>query len=111
MGVYLFDDSVFDAAKAIRPSARGQLEITDALQRLVDTGHIVRPHLHTGWWLDTGKKDDMLEANRVVLDTMDHRIEGEVDDATRIEGRVVIEAGAKIVASKIRGPAIIGRGT
>ncbi len=110
VGVYLFDDNVFSAAKNIKPSFRDELEITDALQDMMDSGLEVRPHIHTGWWLDTGKKDDMLEANRVVLDTLDARIDGDVGSESTIEGRVVIESGAKVVRSQIRGPVIVGEG-
>ena len=108
VGVYLFDHHVWESAKAIKPSFRGQLEITDAIQHMIDRGLDVRPHLHTGWWLDTGKKDDMLEANRVLLETLERSIAGEVDDASSVEGKVVIADGAKVVGSQIRGPVIIG---
>ncbi len=108
VGVYLFDRSVFAAAKAIEPSWRGELEITDALQRMIDDGLDVRAHIHTGWWLDTGKKDDMLEANRTILESLEPHIDGEVDDASQVQGKVTIEAGAKVVRSRIRGPVIIG---
>jgi glucose-1-phosphate thymidylyltransferase len=111
VGVYLFDEHIFASAKAIEPSWRGELEITDAIQHMIETGHAVVPHLVEGWWLDTGKKDDMLEANRTVLEALEPRISGEVDADSRIEGRVVVEAGAKVVRSHIRGPVIIGRGT
>jgi glucose-1-phosphate thymidylyltransferase len=109
VGVYMFDREVFDAVKAIRPSARGELEITDAIQWLIDHGKTVIPHVIDGWWKDTGKLEDILEANRIILDTIERRIEGEVE-ASEIVGKVVIEAGAKVVRSTIRGPAIIGRG-
>ncbi|HVE92850.1 MAG TPA: glucose-1-phosphate thymidylyltransferase [Actinomycetota bacterium] len=110
VGVYLFDRNIFDAARAIQPSWRGELEITDAIQHMVTAGLDVRPHLVRGWWLDTGKKDDMLEANRTVLESIPPRMEGEVDTASRIEGRVVVEAGATILRSHVRGPAVIGAG-
>jgi glucose-1-phosphate thymidylyltransferase len=110
VGVYMFDDSVFDAVKAIRPSARQELEITDAIQWLVDHGKSVHPHLVSGWWKDTGKVEDMLEANRIILDTFTARgLEG-IADGCQIEGKVVVEAGAKLARSTIRGPAIIGAG-
>jgi glucose-1-phosphate thymidylyltransferase len=109
VGVYMFDRTVFEAARAIRPSGRGELEITDALQYLIDTGRTVRPHVIEGWWKDTGKLEDLLEANRIILDTLAPRIEGEVD-ASEVHGKVIVEAGAKIVRSVVRGPAIIGRG-
>lgn len=110
-GVYLFDENVFDSAKAISPSFRDELEITDAIQHMIDRGLDVRPHVHTGWWLDTGKKDDMLEANRILLETRERSIEGEVDEASSLEGRVMVEAGASVVRSQIRGPVCIASGT
>jgi glucose-1-phosphate thymidylyltransferase len=109
VGVYMFTSTVHDAAKAIEPSARGELEITDAIQRLVDEGKRVVPHIVKGWWKDTGRLDDMLEANRLVLDTIQTRIEGELIDS-QVDGRVVIEAGARLERSSVRGPAIIGAG-
>ena len=108
VGIYMFDQHIFDAIELIRPSARGELEITDAMQKLIELGHEVRPHLLTGWWIDTGKMSDMLEANRLILETMSTRIEGEVQGTSRLEGRVVLERGAQIINSTIRGPAIIG---
>jgi glucose-1-phosphate thymidylyltransferase len=109
VGVYMFDREVFEAARAIRPSGRGELEITDAIQHLIDHGRAVRAHVIEGWWKDTGKLEDLLEANRIVLDTLDPRVDGTVE-ASEVSGRVVIEAGARVVRSVIRGPAIIGRG-
>jgi glucose-1-phosphate thymidylyltransferase len=109
VGVYMFDASVFDAVKAIKPSARGELEITDAIQWLIDHGKTVRPCIISGWWKDTGKLDDMLEANRIILDAIEPRAEGVVLDS-EVLGKVVIESGAKVVNSTIRGPAVIGRG-
>jgi glucose-1-phosphate thymidylyltransferase len=111
VGVYMFDGHIFEAARAIRPSGRGELEITDAIQYLVDHGFEVQPHLVSGWWKDTGKIDDILEANRLILEGMSGRVEGQVDEASRINGNVVIEAGAVIRNSIIRGPAIIGAAT
>ena len=111
VGVYLFDANVHTAVRAIEPSARGELEITDAIQWLIDHGHRVRHEILRGWWIDTGKKDPLLESNRLVLETLDARIDGAVDDASQIDGRVVVEAGAEIVNSKVRGPAIIGERT
>ncbi len=108
VGVYIFGPDVFDAVKHIRPSFRNELEITDAIQYLIDRGLLVRPHIVDGWWKDTGKLEDMLEANRLVLDGIEPRIEGTVDSESRVEGRVVIEAGAVVERSVIRGPAIIG---
>jgi glucose-1-phosphate thymidylyltransferase len=109
VGVYMFDASILRAAKAITPSARGELEITDAIQWLIDSGHTVRPHVIGGWWKDTGKLEDMLEANRIILDRLEPRSEGTVIDS-EIHGKVVIESGARVVRSTVRGPAIIGSG-
>jgi glucose-1-phosphate thymidylyltransferase len=110
VGVYMFNDTIFEAARAISPSARGELEITDAIQNLIDTGRRVDSHVVKGWWKDTGKLEDMLEANRLILDVLAMRIEGKVDERSRVEFKVAIEEGAEIVDSTIRGPAIIGRG-
>jgi glucose-1-phosphate thymidylyltransferase len=109
VGVYMFTHSIIDAARAITPSARGELEITDAIQYLIDAGKRVTPSVVTGWWKDTGQLDDMLEANRLILDVLDARTDGDVRDST-VEGRVVIEAGARVINSYVRGPAIIGAG-
>ncbi len=109
VGVYMFDASIFAAAKAIKPSGRGELEITDAIQWLIDTGHTVLPHIISGWWKDTGKLEDMLEANRIILDTLVPRNDGTVTDSELL-GKVVVEAGARIVHSTVRGPAIVGKG-
>jgi glucose-1-phosphate thymidylyltransferase len=111
VGVYLFDPTIHTAVRAIEPSARGELEITDAIQWLISSGHRVRTELLTGWWIDTGKLTPLLEANRLLLEKIEHRIDGEVDDATTLDGRVVLEAEAEIVNSTIRGPVAIGRGT
>jgi len=111
VGVYLFDHNIFEAAKAIRPSWRNELEITDAIQYLVEHGYEVQPHLVTGWWKDTGKIEDLLEANRLILDTLAGRVEGEVDAESRVSGPVVLEKGAVVRNSTIRGPVIIGDGT
>ena len=110
VGVYMFTPSVFDAARSIEPSGRGELEITDAIQSLVDRGLRVDPHIVHGWWKDTGQVEDMLEANRLILDDLEERIDGELAD-TRVEGRVVIENGARLERSTVRGPAIVGRGS
>ncbi len=109
VGVYMFTAAVHDAARAIAPSARGELEITDAIQYLVDAGARVEPHIVRGWWKDTGRLDDMLEANRLILDTIETRVDGELVDS-QVDGRVIIEAGARLERSTVRGPAIIGAG-
>ncbi len=110
VGVYMFTPAIFEAARAIEPSGRGELEITDAIQALVDRGLRVDPHIVHGWWKDTGQVQDMLEANQLILDDLDKRVEGELVDS-RVEGRVVIEAGARLERATVRGPAIIGSGT
>ena len=110
VGVYMFTAAIFDAARAIEPSWRGELEITDAIQTLVDSGLRVDPHIVHGWWKDTGQVQDMLEANRLILDDLEERVEGELVDS-RVEGRVVIEAGARLERTTVRGPAIVGRGS
>jgi len=111
VGVYMFNRLVFEAVRAIKPSARGELEITDAIQYLIDHGKRVASHVITGWWKDTGKLEDMLEANRMVLSGIERRVEGSVDAASSIEGQVRVEAGARIEASVLRGPLVIGAGT
>ena len=111
VGVYLFDARIHEAVRSIKPSARNELEITDAIQWLVDHGHRVITKILEGWWLDTGKKDPLLEANRVILESIDRRVDGTVDAESALEGRVVVEEGAEIVRSRVRGPAIIGKGT
>jgi glucose-1-phosphate thymidylyltransferase len=107
VGVYMFTSQIHAAARAITPSARGELEITDAIQHLLDDGMRVEPHIVRGWWKDTGRLDDMLEANRLILDNMVKRVDGELIDS-RVDGRVVIEAGARLERTTVRGPAIIG---
>jgi glucose-1-phosphate thymidylyltransferase len=110
IGVYLFDASIHAAVAAISPSWRGELEITDAIQYLVDTGHVVRPHVLEGPWIDTGKLQDLLEANRIVLESIEHDVQGSVDSESRLVGRVMVEKGAEIVRSVIRGPVALGAG-
>jgi glucose-1-phosphate thymidylyltransferase len=111
VGVYMFGPSIFKAAHSIKPSARGELEITDAIDTLIDSDGRVEPHIVKGWWKDTGRLEDMLEANRLVLEDIELRIEGELDDRSRVEGRVVIESGARLENTIVRGPAVIGAGT
>jgi glucose-1-phosphate thymidylyltransferase len=110
VGVYMFTPSIFEAAHGIKPSARGELEITDAIDVLIESDRRVEPHIVKGWWKDTGKLEDMLEANRLVLEDIEQRIEGELDTDCRVEGRVIIERGAKLERTVVRGPAIIGSG-
>jgi len=111
VGIYMFDGNVWEAVHNITPSWRGELEITDAIQYLVDKGYSVHPYIHRGWWIDTGEPGEMLAANDLVLDEIDHRIEGYVDRESQINGKVTIEKGAEIVNSRIRGPAIVGEDT
>jgi glucose-1-phosphate thymidylyltransferase len=111
VGVYMFRPVIHDAVRAIKPSARGELEITDALQWLIDEGRDVRPHLVTGYWKDTGRLEDMLECNRKVLESVEPLVSGTVDADSSLIGRVVVEEGAVIERSVVRGPAIIGRDT
>jgi glucose-1-phosphate thymidylyltransferase len=109
VGVYMFGSRIFDAAKTIEPSGRGELEITDAIQKLIDDSASVESHTVSGWWKDTGQLADMLEANRLVLEDLERRLDGELSEA-KVEGRVYIEAGATVERSTVRGPAIIGSG-
>ncbi len=111
VGVYLFSPKVHDAIARIEPSPRGELEITDAIQRMIDDGDHVVPHVITGWWKDTGRLEDMLEANRIVLDGMAPRVEGVVGENVRLEGKVIVEKGARLSNCRVRGPAIIGERT
>ena len=109
VGVYMFRDGIHEAVRAIKPSERSELEITDALQWLIDSGREVRPHLVSGYWKDTGRLEDMLECNRRVLETIEPEVRGSVDLSSQLIGRVVVEEGAVIERSTVRGPAIIGR--
>lgn len=112
VGVYVFSPAIHQAIASIRPSWRGELEITDAIQSLLDTDHEVRSFELKDWWLDTGKKDDLLEANRAVLDKWTTAGSyGEVDSASRIVGRVYLETGTRICRSELRGPLVVGQGT
>ena len=110
VGVYLFDKEIHEAVSSIAPSWRGELEITDAIQWLIDNGRRVNHEVLEGWWIDTGKKDPLLQCNRLVLETLEPRVEGSIDAASSIEGRVVVEPGAVVTNSRILGPAIIGEG-
>ncbi|HVR95434.1 MAG TPA: glucose-1-phosphate thymidylyltransferase [Thermoanaerobaculia bacterium] len=113
VGVYMFDAHIFESVHRIRPSARGELEITDAIQDLIDRGLAVHPHIVRGWWKDTGKLEDMLEANRIVLEGMEVRRGSHADKlgrGSRVEGRVQIGEGVEIVDSLVRGPVVIGDG-
>ncbi|MFL6239998.1 MAG: glucose-1-phosphate thymidylyltransferase [Actinomycetes bacterium] len=108
VGVYLFTPVVHEAVRAIRPSGRGELEITDAIQWLVDRGCNVRSHIITGYWKDTGNVTDMLEVNRSVLERAEARINGSVDESSEVIGRVVVESGAEVRGSRLVGPLVIG---
>src|SRR5215212_1238255 len=108
VGVYLFDARIHDEVAALTPSWRGELEITHAIQGLLEKGLRVRTDVVEGYWKDLGELDALLEGNRLVLEAIEPRIEGTVDAASRLEGRVVVEAGAEIVRSTVRGPAIVG---
>jgi glucose-1-phosphate thymidylyltransferase len=111
VGVYLFTAKVHEAVAAIEPSPRGELEITDAIQWLVDQGERVRCELLTGWWIDTGKLTPLLEANRLLLERIETSIEGDVDESSTVDGRVRVAPGAVVINSTIRGPVAIGSGT
>jgi glucose-1-phosphate thymidylyltransferase len=111
VGVYMFDGNIFEAVNAIKPSWRDELEITDAIQYLIEHDYEVFPHKVTGWWKDTGKIEDILEANRLILESIQRKNQGEVDKNSKINGQVVLEKGAKVKNSIIRGPAIIGEDT
>ncbi|MFZ1947770.1 MAG: glucose-1-phosphate thymidylyltransferase [bacterium] len=108
VGVYMFDRTVFEAAEAIGPSSRGELEITDAIQRLIDCGLDVQCQVITGWWKDTGKLEDILEANGMILGRAETRIEGHLDSKSRVDGKVILEKGCQVVNSVLRGPLVIG---
>jgi len=111
VGIYMFDHNVHRAVDAIRPSWRGELEITDAIQWLVDNDYQVHPYVHRGWWIDTGQPGDMLEANDLVLEELDYEIEGYVDRDSQVGRRVTVQKGAEVINSIVRGPTIIGENT
>ena len=111
VGVYIFTPAVHEAVRRLSPSDRGELEITEALQWLIDTGHKVRSTIISGYWKDTGNVADMLEVNRMMLESADALQLGTVDDTTELIGRVVVERGARISRSRVVGPAVIGAGT
>jgi glucose-1-phosphate thymidylyltransferase len=111
VGVYLFTPLIHEAVRAIQPSGRGELEITDAIQWLIDNGHEVRPHLVEGWWKDTGKLNDLLDANRLIMEDLKPERSGTVDEASSLVGAVVLQEGSVVENSTIRGPAVVGRGT
>ncbi|MCX5749150.1 MAG: glucose-1-phosphate thymidylyltransferase [Candidatus Saganbacteria bacterium] len=108
VGVYLFDKNIFKAVNSIRPSARGELEITDAIQWLMDNGFKVEHHRVTGWWKDTGKPSDIIEANRLILEMAESKISGSIDEKTKVNGVIILGAGASITGSRINGPVVIG---
>jgi glucose-1-phosphate thymidylyltransferase len=111
VGIYMFDAQIHQAVRAIEPSARGELEITDAIQWLLDRGHTVRPHILETPWIDTGKLTDLLDANQIVLERLTTSIEGAVDDVSRLDGTVIVGPGAQVIASELRGPLVIGAST
>ena len=111
VGIYMFDHNIFEAVNAITPSWRGELEITDAIQWLIEKGHSVYPYVHQGWWIDTGRPGDMLEANSLVLEELTPRIEGYIDRDSEVDSRVTLEQGTEVINSVVRGPAIIGKDT
>lgn len=112
VGIYFFKPSIFDAISRIKPSNRDELEITDAIQELLNMNMTVTSQKVAGWWLDTGKKDDLLAANMAVLDTCcEYKIRGSIDSASKIEGRINLGAESEIINSKIRGPVVIGKNT
>ena len=111
VGIYLFDPSIHEAVRSIEPSLRGELEITDAIQWLIDNGRRVRHEVLEGWWLDTGKLTPLLEANRLILELVEPSTAGKVDEHSQLDGRVAVAEGAEIIRSTIRGPVVIGTNT
>ena len=110
IGVYIFKSGVFEAAKRIKPSGRGEYEITDTIAEMIKMGLKVEPHVLEGWWKDTGQKMDMIEANRALLDGIRRGVKGKVDESSRITGKVVVEKGAEVSRSRIEGPVVVGSG-
>ena len=110
VGVYLFDNNVFKAVNSIAPSWRNELEITDAIQWLVDNNFQVHPHVITDWWKDTGKPKDMLAANRLILEMLEGDVHGQVCEVSSLDGRIYVAPGAQIINSVIRGPVTIAEG-
>ncbi|MEZ4518258.1 MAG: glucose-1-phosphate thymidylyltransferase [Chloroflexota bacterium] len=110
VGIYMFDHHIFEAVDGIQPSWRGELEITDAIQWLVDNEYAVHPYVHRGWWIDTGRPGDMLEANDLVLEEITPCVEGYVDRDSQVDRRVTVQRGAEVINSIVRGPTIIGEG-
>jgi len=110
VGVYMFDHHIFEAVENIKPSWRNELEITDAIQYLIDKNYLVHSHIINGWWKDTGKPEDLLEANRIMLSDLEVAVDGEIDGNSKISGKVRIEKEAQIVDSVIRGPVAIAKG-
>lgn len=111
IGVYFFTPAIHEAVEAIEPSARGELEITDAIQWLLSSGAEVRASRYYGYWKDTGRVEDVLECNSRLLDGLSRRVDGDVDAGSVLIGQVVVEVGARVLRSRIEGPAIIGTGT
>ena len=107
-GIYIYDHHIFEAVKRIKPSQRGELEISDAHTYLIEKGFKIGYTEITGWWKDTGKPSDLLEANRLVLDNLEPSIKGEVDNLSTVAGKVVLGRGSKVINSVVRGPAVIG---
>ena len=110
-GIYLYDSNIFEAVNSIKPSKRGELEISDAHQFLIENGYDVSYSEITGWWKDTGQPSDLLDANRLVLDNIKEKNDGSVDNLTTISGEVIIGNNSQIINSKINGPAIIDNDT
>ena len=110
VGVYLFRSSILEACQTLEPSGRGEYEITEAIQWLLDEGREVRAEMVSGYWKDTGRPEDLLEANRMILASLEASIEGELDDATSVVGSVIVRAGAKVTSSVLRGPLVVGEG-